>query len=150
MELIKFCSDYSVVQCVYESKNQLSKIKREEGEKEALRQIIYLVNWANSAFKNNLSDDMVFEVSLSILKEYWFFKLEDIALFCSMLRRGDLVKVYNLEMQTFFEALRIYDQRRADAIHKKHIGNKEIFDYPRQPELSETQKLSAIIKNIDK
>lgn len=111
---------------------------------------MYLITWVNNAFKNNLSDDLVYEVSLTILKDYWSYKIEDIALFCSLLRKGELGKVYNLEMQTIFESLKKYDERRANVAYQKHSENKEIGSEPRQEGLSDSQKLATIVKAIDK
>lgn len=150
MALVRACSSLTPIDGV-DSQNQLSKIKREQGESVVLEQIVYLISWANSAFHKGLTESSVFEVSLSILNDYWFFKIEDIVLFASEMRKGNLVKIaYHLEMQHFYEALKVYDQRRMQAIQSRHNQIKSEGDMPRQPELSEAQKLGGMIKHIAK
>ena len=90
--LIRYVSTLTPLDGV-DSKNQLSTIKREKGEDYALEQIIYLIKWLNEAFTKNLSDSAIFEVSLDILNDYWFFKIEDIAFFAKEFRKGNFIKI---------------------------------------------------------
>lgn len=144
-DLIDFCNNYTPLKCVQESTEQLSKLKRERGEKETVRQVMYLLDWLNSAYKNNLSDDMLYEAAMSIITDYWFFKIEDIALFCSMFRKGQLIKInYHLELQHIFEGLKAYDRLRASEIQKEHENNKYLGAEARKPEYNEVERLKSI------
>ena len=103
-----------------------STIKREKGEDYALEQIIYLIKWLNEAFTKNLSDSAIFEVSLDILNDYWFFKIEDIAFFAKEFRKGNIIKIpYHLEIQHIYEGLKVYDRMRMGLIQKRHNDIKQ-------------------------
>lgn len=159
LDIIENKDNYGLVRLVskltpldgIKSPNQLSIIKKQKGEEYALEQIIYLIKWINEAYTKGLSDSIVFEVSLSILNDYYGFKIEDIALFASEFRKGNLVKVpYHLEMHHIYEGLKEYDRRRNKANDQRHEDIKQNGDMPRQPELTEAQKLGGMIKHISK
>jgi hypothetical protein len=147
--LIRYVSTLTPLDGV-DSKNQLSIIKREKGEDYVLEQIIFLMKWLNDAFTKNLSDSSIFEVSLDILQDYWFFKIEDIAIFAKEFRKGNIVKIpYHLEIQHIYEGLKVYDRMRMDFIQQRHNDIKQIGLEDRQPELTQGQKIGNLVKHIN-
>jgi len=147
--LIRYVSTLTPLDGV-DSKNQLSTIKREKGEDYALEQIIYLIKWLNEAFTKNLSDSAIFEVSLDILNDYWFFKIEDIAFFAKEFRKGNIIKIpYHLEIQHIYEGLKVYDRMRMGLIQKRHNDIKQEGNQQRQPDLTNGQRIDNIVGHIN-
>lgn len=146
--LIRYVSTLTPLDGV-DSKNSLSMIKIQKGEEYVLEQIIYLMKWLNEAFNKNLSESMVFEISLDILQSNSDLKIEDIALFASEFRKGNILKVpYHLELQHIYEGIKVYRQKKDDAIHKRHEDIKQNGYMPRQTEFTQGQKIGNLVKHI--
>lgn len=150
LALVRFVKNLNELSGV-DSQNQISKIVKEKGEDYALEQVIYLIKWINEAYTKGLSDNIIFEISLSILSDYWYLKIEDIALFASEFRKGHIVKVpYHLEMQHIYEGIQIFEQRTMLAIRKRHQDIKQNWAMERQPEMTQSERIGNLVKTIGK
>lgn len=66
----------------------------------------------------------------SLIRDYWFYKLEDFLLMIEMGKRGEFGKVYHVDVQLLTEWLKCYDEQRDVAIENQNLSMKQEMNQP--------------------
>lgn len=106
---------------------QISVIKKAHDSAATATFIYRILNDLNDYFNvsRKMTEMQLHSLAIEIVEELWSARLEEIVVFCHMLKKGAFIKVYErLDASLFWEAWGIYEQQKNDFIHNRHLDLK--------------------------
>ena len=132
------------------SPNQISKLKNENGAQATQEQILDMLLYMNGLLNNKFNEMVLVEASTVILKEFWFWKLEDVAMFVKLISRGRLQeKLFHYHLAELVKCFGEYEGMRVEYVHRQHEDTKTRGAMYEQPELNYNQRLGETVKRIN-
>lgn len=119
------------IQGAIETGTQLSKIKKDCGEQKAVRLVFKLLQRLSKRLniKGGLDDELMIDIADNVVLDYWFLKLEEIAMILDKAGKGGYGKIYDrLDMATIYDWFNQYQNERDSFSEKKNKTLKETHD----------------------